>query len=299
MQTTLDYSFTEFPAFKDKDVEIHKGTGNHAYDPWLVQWWTVNDVSKPLGFQLKHCEVVVMCLTIRTSDAPDWYGIAFRRGIRSFSSVNVFFHPSPGNAGMTDDAYKSRTGLWPALFRYAQNLGFQLDAGGCDQVLVIPFFNNASYSTGGIFAPRWKEIVAVALSGAQRAASSMGGKTWSADVEKGSSLSPEASDVVLSCFSFGRQSMQSVRQRMPGLNTCLREIWDFDGTGPGRPTSDGKVKVISYDQQDSMIPTAFHVPLRRWSGFSPVKIKDPHGFIPNMLMWHAAEVSDVANTHKK
>ena len=302
MQTTLDYSFTEFPAFRDKDVEIHKGTGNHAYDPWLVQWSTVDDVSKPLGFEVKHCEVVVMCLTIRTSDAPNWYGDRLPAGysVVCIGSKNVFFHPSPGNAGMTDDAYQSRTGLWRRSFDMLRILAFS----SMRVVAISSFLFHSSITRYRLhrlpICSALEGIVAVALSGAQRLFIE-GWKIYGLpDVEKGSSLSPEASDVVLSCFSYGRQSDQSVRQRMPGLKTCLREIWDFDDTGCRQTRQvTAKLKVISYDQQDSVFARAFHVPLRRWSGFSP--FKDPprilDGFIPSMLMWHAAEVSDVANTH--
>ena len=54
---------------------------------------------------------------------------------------------------------------WSSLFRYAQNLGFQLDAANCNQILVIPFFNNASYGTGGIFALNWGEVLCVIVNG--------------------------------------------------------------------------------------------------------------------------------------
>jgi len=99
-------------------------------------------------------------------------------------------------------------------------------------------------------------------------------------------------NVVLSDFSRGRQLMYSVRTRAKGLEPYLREIWDFDGKGGAPPYSTGKVRGIIYDQEFGNDPRSYHVPAPRWSRYHE-KVVDPHGLIPNMLMWHAGEQSSV------
>jgi|SRR5271166_941359 len=284
------YRFTEFPPL----IPDHQGTGNISYSELLAQPWTVADVSRPLGFQWKLCKMVVMCMTIDTAHAPNWYGIGFRSGIQSFNSVNIFCHPHPGNAKMFDGDYLSRGGNWPRLFRYVQNLSCQLDAGACDQILVIPFFNNATYGTGGIFAPNWKEIVSVIVNGVKAALPLDPRARPYVDLRAFDNTLPvRVENVVLSCFSFGRCLMGTLRQNMPGLGGFLREVWDFDGNGCPRPTSSSKVKAILYDQEVTNSPSAFHVPKQRWSAFPGFPKTDAHGGIPNRLMWHTTTVSAV------
>jgi hypothetical protein len=179
---------------------------------------------------------------------------------------------------MHDKDYETRTGEWPALFRYAQNLGFQLSAGAVDQVLVVPFFNNASYFSGGVFAQRWKEILTVIVNGARVVATVPDPKFYSKvdlgvfekALSGGTPLSVAVQNVVFSDFSFGVVLMNTLRSRMAGVGAVLREIWDFDGNGP--PPQGGKgVRVITYDQAvsnwDVRAPSSFHVPASRWSGF--------------------------------
>ncbi len=298
MSTSLNYRFTDFPPHT-----THQGTGLIKYSPILAQPWTVaQDVSKPLGFQTKECAVNVLSLTIDAPHGPNWFGVAFRVGTTSFSSVNIFCHPHPGHAGMQDKDYATRTGDWPALFRYSQNLGFQLSAGDVNQVLVIPFFNNASYFTGGVFVHRWKEILSVIVNGASIVAT-LGDPRVAPKVElgvleaallSGKPLSVSVDNVIFSCFSFGRNLMQTLRFNMAGVGSLLREIWDFDGAGAALPQGN-KIRTILYDQAVSKSPWSFHVPNPRWSGFPCPKVTDAHGFIPNTLLWHATTVSGVGH----
>jgi hypothetical protein len=169
-----------------------------------------------------------------------------------------------------------------------------------NQILVIPFFSNASYSSGGIFAPNWKEILSVIVNGVSLAAFSSRFaskafilKSYEQGLRDGVTLSNTVQNVVMSCFSFGRVLMQRLRQSMPGLQGTLREVWDFNGNGTAAPFTSNSVKALVYDQAESDSPWGFHVPRRRWSKFAPAKNADIHGFIPNMLMWHAATVSTI------
>jgi hypothetical protein len=246
-----------------------------------------------------QCDISVLCLTIDTPQGPNWYGIGYPQGIQSFNSVNIFCHPYPATAGMKDSEYQSRSGNWSHLFRYAQNLGFQIAAANSNQILVVPFFSNASYSSGGIFAPNWKEILSVMVQGVSIARGAGTSETSAINAALGVAIQGDCpldftvQNVVMSCFSFGRVLMQTLRQRMPGLHGTLQEVWDFDGSGTVAPFTSHSVKALIYDQAVSTSPMGFHVPRPRWSKFAPAKNADIHGFIPNMLMFHAAWTSTV------
>jgi hypothetical protein len=299
MSSTLQYKyrFIDYAAFPP----VHQGTGDITYSPTLVVPASVpGDVSDPLAFSTPSCGVFVLCMTIDTPQGPNWYGIACRKGIQSFSSVNVFCHPHPGHAGMRDSDYQSRGGEWRSLFRYAQNLGFQFAAANSDQILVVPFFSNASYHSGGIFAPNWKEILSIIVNGLKVAIPVGPAARTAIDLEAFEQalrdrkpLPVAVQNVVLSCFSFGRTLMWTLRRNMPGLQGSLREVWDFDGSGASAPSSGGGVRAIVYDVAVSNSSFAFHVPKQRWTKFWPAQNAPLHGFIPNMLMWHAATMSGI------
>ena len=150
----------------DKGAIVHNGTGaiNSSYR--LVQPWTVPNAGEPhrqLHFAPMDYSITVLSLEIDTTDAPNWFGVSFRQGVQAFDSVNLVFHPSPGHAGMEDGSYQARTGPWPRLFRYAEMFGRQIAVAGKNQIVVVPFFNNASFGTGGLFTPNWKDLVTQAL----------------------------------------------------------------------------------------------------------------------------------------
>jgi hypothetical protein len=262
-----------YPPYKDK----HLGTGDHKYSEWLVQPWTVAlDVNTPLGFEKVECAFTTMLFSTDTSDAPNWFGVSYRAGIEKFDSVIIFCHPSPGFAKMDDATYLAKSGEWPSLYRYMQNLGCQLSAAKSDHILIMPYFNDATYGSTGIFGNNWKDIVVQILT----------------DVRAHALRQPVVDsvvlkDVVLSCFSRGRQLLSAIRAKSIGLESYLREIWDFDGVGGAPPYTTGTVRGIIYDQLISNDPRSYHVPLQRWSRFWQ-RVTDPHGYIPDKLMWHAA-----------
>jgi hypothetical protein len=103
----------------------------------------------------------------------------------------------------------------------------------------------------------------------------------------------KVNDVILSNFSYGRQTMNTFKAHAPGLGSCLREIWDYDGVGGGRPHSQPGVRAIVYDQQHSRDPHAFHVPPSRWLGFHHKVIPNVHSNIPDMLACHSAFISTI------
>jgi hypothetical protein len=269
---------------------------------------SVADVSAPLAFKKPECRIVVLSLTITSqAAAPNWFGIAFRQNIKTFTSVNIFFHPSPYK--LADRDYLKRSTEWRTIFRYPQNLGIQFDAGDCDQILLVPIFNNASYGSGGIFTLNWNELLLVTINAVKAVALWQGppqgpkvdvttiAQNALTEWQKGNLTPIEFKDVVLSCFSYGRTPMLNFRSRAkPSVESFLRGIWDFDGTGPALPTSSGKVQVIAYDQLVSNDPSHFHAPVWRWSSFpagAPKNWELVHGLMPECLLWHATTMSDI------
>jgi hypothetical protein len=267
---------TSFPALPS----VHSGTGNITSAKNIVVPDSVaRDVSTQLDFVFTRYKVTVMSFEIHENVEPNWFGVAFRQGISSYNAVNIFFHPSPGGAGMQDTDYHSRGGNWPLLFRYAEMLGSQLSIAENDQIIIIPFFSNSSYMTTGIFAHNWYDIVC-----------DIATVVFNENSLEGPIL---VSDVVLSDFSRGRQIMHTFRARAPDLRSHLREIWDFDGVGGDRPYSLGGVRGILYDQHTSRDAFAFHVPPSRWLGFHHRVVPNVHSNIPDMLAWHSATVSSI------
>ncbi len=305
--------FPEFPG-------VHQGTGTFSGSAHVVDPPSVNhDVSAPLKFKFAPYSITVMSVEIATNEAPNWFGVSFRRGITAFNTVQIFCHPHPGNAGMRDADYGGRTGEWPKLFRYAEIFGRQMAIAQANHITIIPFFNNAVYGSTGIFGPNWKDFVEQILALARVEASNpqvpVGGRTraphvphvlietpkfYSATHKKGTpapviDMSGRLENVVLSDFSHGRALMWTVRKQLPSLNRFLREVWDFDGVhGPAPVAPRG----ILYDQGKGSAPaasTTFHVPPERWQEYHHAIIKNVHGDIPAMLACHAATISSVGN----
>ena len=46
---------------------------------------------------------------------PNWFGVAVPDGLTDFTRPNIFFHPTPGQAGYNDNDYPTKAGLWPTL----------------------------------------------------------------------------------------------------------------------------------------------------------------------------------------
>jgi hypothetical protein len=234
-----------------------------------------------------------------------------------FNTVNIFCHPHPGNAGMAETDYASRSGNWPRLFRYAEIFGRQMAIANANHITIVPFFTDSTYASTGIFAEHWLDLVEQVIvhvrnasQGSIAAATPDAGAprtpvteinrlvTESATTKKGAPPTPARpssnllNNVVLSCFSRGRVLATSVRNRAKGMNSFLREVWDFDGVGGSVP---GAPRVLTYDQHKTPVRNKdrFHVPPERWVKYHKVVIKNVHGDIPAMLACHAATISDV------
>jgi hypothetical protein len=293
----------------------HGGTGlvsgqAHVADPATVG----AGLGGPMKFLFTSYSVHIISAIIEAPVAPNWFGIAFRKGISRFDTVNIFFHPFPQGAGMEDKDYPSRSGAWSKLFRYAQNLGLQMAIARSNHVTLVPFFSNASYGSAGIFKSDWLDICDQALALARKAAAGASTIATSSGARTAEFIGARADDhirhkagtpapkappahsgslqsIVLSCFSRGMAPMTSFRSSAPGLASFHRESWDFDGVGGTR----GGPRYIRYDQSkfDQKIPLTFHVPPSRWVEYHSRVIADVHGDIPNKMATHAATISVV------
>ncbi len=277
----------DFPELMDGPRRIHQGTGDHGLvvgaENFIIPSTVkpLKSLDEPLDFAFEGYGIVVLCLIIESKDGPNWYGCAFRSNLSRFEDVNIFFHPFPRPDAYPPEDYWARTPKWSPLFRYVQSLGTQLYRESSSHVLVVPMFNQGSYSTTGIFGPDWRDIVGQILQIASRhpqAASNAG----PAGLKR----------VVLSNFSRGRQLMHTFARIAPGLKDYIREVWDFDGVGGNRPDHLMGARGLLYDQARINTHGVFHTPSNRWLKFNGVDRHDVHGNMP-MLFRHAAYVTNV------
>lgn len=303
-----------FPALSG----FHNGTGTvsgsaHVVDPNSVD----KDISTQLDFKFSPYSIQVLSLETGAAEAPNWFGVSFRKGISSFNTVNIFCHPHPGNAGMAEAEYGARSGNWPRLFRYAEIFGRQMSIANSNNITVIPFFTDSTYNSTGIFANHWLDIIEQIIVAVRNASqgdappTALDGRgprvavtpinrlvVSSSSRKKGSPASAIQissnllSHVVLSCFSRGRALLGNVRSKAKGINHFLREIWDFDGVGGSPPAG---IRALMYDQAKTSIKTVdrFHVPPERWVKYHNAVVANVHGDIPAMLACHAATISRV------
>ncbi|HTY33789.1 hypothetical protein [Mycobacterium sp.] len=298
------YEFVDVPS-----SVTNLGTGEAIFSPWLAKPESVADSSQPLNFVNDERRIIVISFTISSHMGPNWFGVAFRERIKSFNSINIFFHPDPSpSIGYLEKDYPARTAQWLALFRYVQNLGFQLDAGNCDQILLMPIFDEPSWANCGVFPTAWNEIALVAINCAKAVALFQGPPSGQksfytqiaqgtlAELQGGNVPLESVKDVVLSCFSAGRLPMLNFYRAARGASAFVRELWDFDGFQATLPASSATLNVIHYDQSTTPNAPGFHVPPPRWSSFppgAPKTVADVHGLIPNCLFWHATTLSNV------
>ena|SRR5579863_3678314 len=277
----------------------HYGTSDtdpHNYNEELVDPNTVaRDVPVPLGIVWKgnpfYCKLYELDDGSVPSPgrSPRYFGASFRYGITDISAVNVFFHPSPGYAQLSDHNYVGLKNEWNDLYRYMQVFGVQLAAASCNMVLVMPIFSAGTpWPDPGILKNNWRDILNAILVEVQKVAwPDQSGATPMARNQNA------MTDLLLSCFSRGRAALSNFRTS-PGVSTLLREIWDYDGDGASPPGPADKGQVLRYDQATSGRGHGiFHVPASRWSRISFYNGGNfnVHSAIPERLMFHTTTVS--------
>lgn len=170
----------------------------------VFQWSGVSGKGKIAYFELD--ETVV----------PRWFGVLIPDGVTSFDKANIFFHPTPGQAGFKDKDYHARAN-WPEIFHYlSDDMAAQFCAAGTDRVLFMPLMTQGAAEGCGMFPQRWESIVGRIL-----------GMLKSGDMTP-SAKPASISSVVVSSFSSGITYSHHFRLRA-GLGSRLAGVIDFDG----------------------------------------------------------------------
>jgi hypothetical protein len=268
---------------------IHNGTGTWHDLRWVVVPGSVSPPGK-LAFTGQELDVTTMLFAIADNVVPNWFGVAIPEGISEFSNANIFFHPTPGQAGYLPGDYPAKTGKWPDLFYYMERLGYQLDGAARNQVVIMPFLTEGAKDTG-ILPGHWEQIITDILTAVR-------------DTVTGTAGPPVAvSSVVVSSFSAGIIYSDSFRKLATGLKPLLDEVWDLDGNystyhaiSQSLRTTAG-CRVIQYDQIASNDLVSFHVPLPRWADYAapPTTTGQVHSLISEFMFLHAATISDVGD----
>ncbi len=250
---------------------------------FIFQWITATGSGQIRYFQL--AEAVV----------PRWFGVLVPDSGADYDTVQIFFHPTPAQAGYNDAEYPA-LGSFRNIFHYlSDNMGSQFCASGTRRILVMPLMTQASASDCGVFPQRWAEILGCILG------------RLSIGVDEGAPFQ-RVSSVVVSSFSSGITYSHNFRARA-NLGSRLAGVIDFDGvissysqlsqalTGPAG-------QVVKF-QQSQATPASiaglagqniFAVPRPRWGGpwadaFDPnpqTALLQVHGTIPQTMMQLAA-----------
>jgi hypothetical protein len=237
---------------------VHHGTGP-VHDTGFATVVSAS-VSAPGNLQFVGANVGVTTMLFQldsTSVVPNWFGVAVPDGIRDFTRPNIFFHPTPGQAGYNDADYPTKAGLWPRLFYYMELLGKQVAGAGRSQIVIMPFLTNAATDTG-ILPAIWHDTVSDILTQVRAALGA----------DDGSVLT--IAQVVVSSFSDAILYSHSFRTRATDLTPA--EIWDLDGGFSSyRPLSTlletDPHALIQYDSSSPSYTKSLHVPWPRWADF--------------------------------
>ena len=269
---------------------VHNGTG-HQHDPGHA---TVVPESVPgsglLQFTGLDVSITTILFAVNANVVPNWIGVAVPDGLTDFTRPNLFFHPTPAQAGYSDADYPTKAGLWPKLFYYMERLGYQIAGSGRGQVVVMPFLTEAATSSW-ILPANWQDIITDILISA------------SALLRPGQAA-PAIAQIVVSSFSSGILYSHAFRAATAGLPPLLGEIWDFDGSisSVSQYSNDLRhgqsVPVVQYDQNAALGASSTHVPASRWAGYYdpaavPKTVAAVHPLIRDFMFLHAGTVSSV------
>ena len=247
--------------------------------------------SGPLQFATVSRTVTTLLFEVDEAGAlanvvPNWFGVAVPSGNVDFSNVHVFFHPLPAQFGIKDSDYPTKAGRWPWLFNYMERFGYQLDASGRNQIIVMPFLTQEARVDTGIFPGNWLDILSNLIAVTQF------------DLGRPVATTTPAK-VAVSSYSVGIVYSDVFRKTAPGLTAKLREVWDFDGLFSTASNlsknlhSTSTVGVIKYQQQPTTEANCFAVPKARWANapVPPATALDVHHLIRDFMFRHACAVS--------
>lgn len=282
-------SYTVTQISLGKSPGLDNGTGTWQDLRWVVVPGSVPPPGR-LAFTGQELNVTTMLFAIADNVVPNWFGVAIPEGISEFSNANIFFHPTPAQAGYLDSDYPTKTGKWPQLFYYMEHLGYQMDGAARNQVVIMPFLTEAATDTG-ILPGNWQQIITDILTAVR-------------DTVTGTAGPPVVvSSVVVSSFSAGILYSDSFRKLATVLKPLLHEVWDLDGNYSTYHTisqhlrATAGCRVIQYDQIASNDLVSFHVPLPRWADYPapPTTSGQVHSLISAFMFLHAATISKVGD----
>ncbi|MEP7365272.1 MAG: hypothetical protein ABI972_18620 [Acidobacteriota bacterium] len=146
---------------------------------------------------------------------PNWFGVVVPDGVTAPRDVLLFFHPTPGQAGYDDKAYKSKAG-WDGVFHYMEDLMAKLFcAAKTGQILIMPVMTSNSAGSCGILPRNWDKIFGQIL-GLVTAGSN-------------SSTAPPVSVNSLVVASFSAGISYSASFRAGAGSGRVKKVIDFDG----------------------------------------------------------------------
>ncbi|HZO52460.1 MAG TPA: hypothetical protein VFB63_07080 [Bryobacteraceae bacterium] len=259
--------------------------GGDAYSPVeaslthdkVFEWTTVSGSGSVQYFQI--FEDVV----------PNWFGVVVPDGVTAPRDVLLFFHPTPGQAGYDDKAYKSKAG-WDGIFHYMTDLmAKQFCAAKTGQILVMPLMTNSSAGSCGILPRNWEKIFSQIL-GLVTAGSN-------------SSTAPPVSvgSLVVASFSAGIAYSASFRAGS-GAGGRVKKVIDFDGIISSSKAASKQLhsgNSVRFHQGSApehslpMLASQNYFPMgsERWGPpfSSGLGTMDVHGYIPHTMMFIGAQ----------
>jgi hypothetical protein len=243
--------------------------------------------SGQLAFLTRDVSVTTFLFELQEEVVPKWFGVAVPPSVTDFTRVNIFFHPSPGQAGYQDSDYSTLAGKWPNLFYYMERLGYQADAArqtgaNPNQIIVMPFLTSLATSSW-ILPQRWMGLMTDTLTSARTLMGQAGGQI-------------ALSEVVVSSFSVGFAYLEAFRSTAAGLGPLLSQIWDFDGYPKADSSNLVGSNALKYDLASE--PGSIHLPSPRWANLATTPtppnqddwaaVEDLHHWVIKYMFLHAA-----------
>jgi hypothetical protein len=200
---------------------------------------------------------------------PNWFGVAIPNpanfDLSSDVYVILYFHPTPGQAGYSDQDYLAKRGAsgtdWKQLYAYIDRLGGQMAAANesgapANRLVIFPFLTESQYT---LPTSDWLNIIHNIL------------QDININIVNGICTRPKK--IIVATISDGSVYLNKFLNEAPG-NANIVEVWDFDSdiasTPPGPVLPQGNF-LRAYWQggvpSNSQTATYIHLPAASWAGF--------------------------------
>lgn len=252
-------------------------TGSRRFSQNVVQpvSLTLPSDKSPLAFIDVAASIQRFRFEVRKGSARFWVGAAVPDGTADFARAQVFFHPTPSQAGVHDRDYPTFTGGWKSVDRYVWMQGQQLAAAGRLLPLIVPFMTMKSLALvpgANLFAERPDDTLSAILE-AVRAAAGTPGPT-----------PIQVAAVGATSFSSGIAYLGRFIRQL-GSSGLLREAFDLDGSFANVPErtleNAGSARYVRFGQLlASGTPNRISLPPPRWTAHAPPRDQSRiHGYI--------------------